>query len=100
MKCQKNKFIMTGKKTYLNCAYMSPMLKKVEKAGIRGLKIKRNPQKLQPADFFKGVNNLKKQFGDLINTKSYDRIALIPSVSYGMGNVTNNIKMKNQKMFY
>ena len=34
MKCQKNKFNMTGKKVYLNCAYMSPMLKKVEKAGI------------------------------------------------------------------
>ena len=33
---------------------MSPMLKKVEKADM-GLKIKRNPQKLQPADFFKGV---------------------------------------------
>ena len=32
MKCQKQKFILTGKKTYLNCAYMSPMLKKaVEK---------------------------------------------------------------------
>ena len=52
MKCQKQKFIITGKKSYLNCAYMSPMLKKVEKAGIKGLMLKRKPHKLLPEDFF------------------------------------------------
>ena len=38
MRCQKSKFILSNKTTYLNCAYMSPMLKKVEKAGISGIK--------------------------------------------------------------
>ena len=88
---------MSSGKTYLNCAYMSPMLKKVERAGIKGLKIKRSPHKLQPSDFFTGVNNLKRQFGNLINTTDYDRIVLIPSVSYGVGNVTNNIKLKESE---
>ena len=97
MRCQRNKFIMSSGKTYLNCAYMSPMLKKVERAGIKGLKIKRSPHKLQPSDFFTGVDNLKRQFGNLINTTDYDRIVLIPSVSYGVGNVTNNIKLKESE---
>ena len=38
---------------------MSPMLKKVEKAGISGLKKKRFHYKLMPTDFFSGVSNLK-----------------------------------------
>ena len=74
MNCQKEKFILTGKKSYLNCAYMSPMLKKVEKAGISGLKTKRSPHKLMPTDFFNGVSNLKKQFASLINLKDYERV--------------------------
>ena len=49
---------------------MSPMLKKVEKAGISGLKTKRSPHKLIPTDFFSGVSNLKKQFASLINLKT------------------------------
>ena len=57
MRCQKQKFIITGKKTYLNCAYMSPMLKKVEKAGIKGLKLKRKPHRLLPEDFFTDVHS-------------------------------------------
>lgn len=94
MKCQKQKFIITGKKSYLNCAYMSPMLKKVEKAGIRGLRLKRKPYKLLPEDFFVGVKKLKTHFAKLINTKEVERIALCSSVSYGMANVTNNIVIK------
>lgn len=96
MKCQKQKFILTGKKSYLNCAYMSPMLKKVEKAGIAGLKIKRAPNKLMPNDFFTGVSDLKRHFATLINLKEHERIALAPSVSYGLANVTNNIKLKSK----
>ena len=97
MNCQKQKFILTGKKSYLNCAYMSPMLKKVEKAGISGLKTKRSPHKLTPTDFFSGVSNLKKQFAFLINLKDCERVALAPSVSYGMANVTNNIKLESSE---
>lgn len=94
MKCQKQKFIITGKKSYLNCAYMSPMLKKVEKAGIKGLRLKRKPHKLLPEDFFLGVKKLKTHFAKLINTDEIERVALCSSVSYGMANVTNNITMK------
>ena len=73
---------------------MSPMLKKVEKAGIKGLMLKRKPHKLLPEDFFLGVKKLKTHFAKLINTDEIERVALSSSVSYGMANVTNNITMK------
>ena len=66
MRCQKEKFILTGKKTYLNCAYMSPMLKKVEKAGIKGLKRKRKPYNLLPEHFFDEVETLQKNFSKIL----------------------------------
>ena len=96
MKCQKNKFILSGKKTYLNCAYMSPMLKKVEKAGIKGLKMKRAPYKIMPEDFFNEVELLKKAYASLINTPEHERIAMVPSVSYGIANITNNIRLEKK----
>ena len=94
MKCQKNKFNMTGKKVYLNCAYMSPMLKKVEKAGIRGIHFQRKPDKIMPEHFFNNIEEIKKSFAKLINCKNPDRIAYVPAASYGLANVTNNIKLE------
>ena len=94
MKCQKSKFNLTGKKVYLNCAYMSPMLKKVEKAGIKGIHFQRKPDKIMPEDFFKNIEEIKGSFSKLINCKNPDRIAYVPAASYGLANVTNNIKIE------
>ena len=94
MNCQIDKFIIEGNKTYLNCAYMSPMLKTVEEAGIKGLKIKRAPHNILPEDFFSDVNDLKKSFAKLINLDKHERIAISSSVSYGLANITNNIQLK------
>ena len=94
MNCQIDKFIIEGNTTYLNCAYMSPMLKIVEEAGINGLKTKRAPHNILPEDFFSGVNALKKAFAKLINLDEHERIAISSSVSYGLANITNNIQLK------
>ena len=93
MNCQIDKFIIEGNKTYLNCAYMSPMLESVENAGLRGLKLKRAPHNILPEDFFTDVNSLKKSFAKLINLNEHERIAISSSVSYGLANVTNNIEL-------
>ena len=94
MKCQKSKFNLTGKKVYLNCAYMSPMLKKVEKAGIKGIHFQRKPDKIMPEDFFRNIEKIKGSFSRLINCKNPDRVAYVPAASYGLANVTNNIKLE------
>lgn len=93
MKSQKDKFSLDKDVVYLNSSYMSPLLKCVEKAGIEGLKQKSAPYGIFPPDFFDPADKLKKLFAKLIDTDEHQRIACIPSVSYGIANVTNNIEL-------
>ncbi len=83
---------MPAGNVYLNCAYMSPMLKSVEKKGIEGIQSKRNPAQVTPEDFFNDTEKVRKEFSKLINGEP-GRIVLVPSVSYGMANVVKNIKL-------
>lgn len=70
---------------------MAPLLKSVEKAGVRGVRLKRNPAEIQPQDFFAITRDLRSVFAKLINVKDADRIAIIPSASYGLATVTRNL---------
>lgn len=94
MECQRDKFNLSGDITYLNGAYMSPQLKAVEIAGIEMLKRQNTPHLIGVEDFFDPVNKLKKAFAKLVNTQDWERIALVPSVSFGIGNIINNVKLK------
>ena len=98
MKCQRKKFFLQRKNAYFNCAYMSPMMRKVEKAGMNGLKSKRNPALFTVDDFFAETAGLRNNFSKLINSVEPERSVIIPSVSYGISNVTNNIKDTNGKI--
>jgi selenocysteine lyase/cysteine desulfurase len=76
---------------------MSPMLKSAEKVGIRALREKRNPSNIKPDDFFTDTEVLRKEFANLINAQDPKRIVVIPSVSYGMANVANNLPLEKGK---
>ena len=89
--CQKELFSLDADVHYLNCAYMSPLLKTVELAGIEGLVKKRNPYRVLPGDFFNDGKEVRTLFEKLVNAEA-GRVALVSSVSYGMGIVARNIK--------
>lgn len=91
--CKYSRFSLPKNVTYLNCAYMAPLLKSVEKAGIRGVRFKRNPGDIQPEDFFSTAHELKRAFASLINVTNAQRISIIPSVSYGIATVTKNVRI-------
>ena len=91
---QRSKFSLPKGIRYLNCAYMSPLLKSVEKAGIRGIRQKRNPAAVSQQDFFTNTELLRQEYAKLIHAKNSRDIVIIPSVSYGMANVTNNVQLK------
>ena len=93
LKHQRAKFSLSNQATYINCAYMSPLLKAVERQGIVGIQRKRNPMRVSPKDFFTDSEKLRKEFGKLISAEA-SRIVIIPSVSYGLANVANNIRVK------
>jgi len=90
---QRKKFSLPRGSVYLNGAYMSPLLKDVEKAGITGIKRKRNPGSLPSEDFFTGPRKLREEFAKLINTKESTRIATVASASYGLSTVARNIRI-------
>jgi len=79
---------------YLNCATMSPLPKKVEEAGIKGLLRKSQPYEITQEHFFDTAIDVKKKFAKLINCIDYEQIAIMPSVSYGMATVVKNILRK------
>ena len=98
MKCQKKKFYLEfDDTTYINAAYMSPLLRSVEEAGIRGLRKKRLPYKLQKKDFFDHVDLLRSLYNQLINGDADDRIVVIPSASYALANIARNLPDNGRK---
>jgi len=94
---QKKKFSLSGNSIYVGGAYTSPLLKEVEKAGIEGIKRKRNPGSVSAEDFFTGTPKLREEFATLVNTKETSRIVTIPSVSYGLANAAKNIKIDSSQ---
>lgn len=91
MKCQREKFQLQRKYAYLNCAYMSPLMKKVEKAGIKGMRIKRKPFHIGPNDFFHETETVRHLFSQLIDNDENERVVVIPAASYGLANVAHNL---------
>ncbi len=75
---------------YLNGAYMSPLMKSVEEAGIEGMRRKRNPSGISPEDFFEESKTVRARFAQIINCKP-DQVAIISSVSYGLASAMRNL---------
>lgn len=94
MKNQRSKFSIPAAVTYLNCAYMSPLLKSVEKIGIQGILKKRNPFSIAAADFFSDTERLRAEYAKLIHAPDPRRIVVIPSVSYGLSTAARNIAVQ------
>ncbi|MGK0430777.1 MAG: hypothetical protein ACJARX_002456, partial [Psychroserpens sp.] len=84
---QKQRFDIPEDITYLNIASQSPAFKAVYDAGLEGLKQKNRPYTILGSDYFEPVVALKKLFAELVDVDDYNRIATIPSVSYGMATV-------------
>ncbi len=91
MNHQKDLFDLNPDIVFLNGAYMSPQLKSVADIGIRHLSRKNRPDGISIQDFFRPVQQLKASFAALIGAEDPERIALIPSVSYGIANAAHNL---------
>lgn len=88
--CQKFRFALPEGLHYLNCAYMSPLAQVVRAAGIQGIDRRAAPQLIQPSDFFDESHLVRCLFSRLVNVPDPNRIAIVPSVSYGLATVARN----------
>lgn len=88
--CQKRQFDMGNDVTYLNCAYMSPLLLSAQHAGVSGLKRKAEPWKMGVGMFFDECEQLRELIGKLIHCDA-DDVAIVASASYGLAVAAANI---------
>ncbi len=90
---QKHRFRIPEDVTYLNCAYLSPQLKSVTAAGVAAVQRKEQPWTITPPDFFETVETVRGLFGQMVDAAA-DDIAIIPSVSYGVGVAAANLPLR------
>ena len=89
--CQRDAFSLPGDAHYLNCAYISPLPKAVEAAGIAGIRRKRAPADLHTPDFFEESERVRELFARLVGAPDPERIAIIPAVSYAVATAARNL---------
>ncbi|WP_020596010.1 aminotransferase class V-fold PLP-dependent enzyme [Spirosoma panaciterrae] len=94
LRSQKEQFNLPTSIHYLNCATRAPFSRSVEQAGHTALSQQANPFGLHPDDFFTGAARTRILFSELIHNPDPERIAIIPSVSYGMAVVARNLHRK------
>jgi len=87
---QTDRFSLPDGLHYLNAAYMSPLLKSAEAAGVEGVRRKRVPTDLGPADFFTEADRVRRLFAALVEGAP-EHVALVPAVSYAMATVAKNL---------
>src|SRR5215208_6068414 len=90
LKCQSEQFSLPRDIHYLNCAYLGPLPRVAEQAGIAAVSRKSNPSSIAPADFFSDTEVVRALFAELVHAGDPSRIALIPAVSYGVATVARN----------
>lgn len=83
-------FTLPAELHYLNCAFMAPLPIRTEQAGIQGIRRKRNPAATRPQDFFDESQAVREAFCQIIHGEDPDRVAILPSVSYGVAIAARN----------
>jgi selenocysteine lyase/cysteine desulfurase len=90
LSCQADRFSLPAGVHYLNGAYMSPLLDSVEEAGIDAIRRKRFPVDITPVDFFEPADAARDRFARLVHAVDPERVAILPSVSYGIAVAARN----------
>lgn len=91
--CKRELFSIPRDVHYLNCAYMGPLSLAVQQVGMEGVRRKGNPSRITAPDFFDDSDEARRLFAQLINVADSTRIAIIPSVSYGIATAARNLPM-------
>jgi selenocysteine lyase/cysteine desulfurase len=96
--CQRYLFDIPNGVTYLNCAYMSPLMRSAVEAGQAGVARKAQPWNIFADDFFTGSEELRSVAARFFNSSPND-VAIIPSASYGLQTAALNLPIsRGQKV--
>jgi len=91
--CQREFFEIPDEISYLNCAYLSPVMKTVKEAGLMGVQKKTKPWEVFPNHFFEDPEKLRGLFAQLIHTTA-ENVSLTAAASYGIAIAAENITIE------
>jgi selenocysteine lyase/cysteine desulfurase len=92
--CQRDEFTLPAGLHYLNCAYMGPLPRRVQEAGIAGVQRKGDPSGIVARDFFEESDRVRALFAQLIHAADPQRVAIIPAASYGIATAARNTSVR------
>ena len=90
---QRELFEMPNDIAYLNCAYMSPQLRRGREIGERAVSRKSRPWEITPDHFFEDVEEVRALFALLVGGDA-EGVAIVPSVSYGISVAAANVSVR------
>jgi len=88
--CQRHLFDIPDDVAYLNCGYMSPLMKPALGAGTAGLSRKAHPWELTAEEFFTGSEQFRATAAHILGCSS-DCIAIVSSAGYGIQTAAHNL---------
>ncbi len=94
LQCQKREFSLPDDVRYLNCAYMSPLPRVAQEAGIGGIRREGMPTSIDSSDFFDPSDEIRRRFARLVGADDPHRVAIMPSVSYGVAAAARNLALE------
>ena len=94
LSCQRDAFGLPDGLHYLNCAYMGPIPRAAEAAGVAGIRRKLDPTSIHVDDFFVPSDEVRGLFSTLVNGGDPARVAILPGVSYGVAVAARNIAIE------
>jgi selenocysteine lyase/cysteine desulfurase len=89
---QRHLFDIPDGVTYLNAAYMSAQLDAVTEAGLDAVRWGRHPWEKTVPDFFEPAEKARRLFAAIVGADA-EGVAVIPSVSYGVGVAAANLSV-------
>jgi selenocysteine lyase/cysteine desulfurase len=90
--CQREWFDIPRDVAYLNAAYMGPLPRVTVAAGVTGIQRKARPWSIASREFFEATEQLRALAARLTGSVP-DDVAIVPSVSYGMGVAAANVPL-------
>ena len=91
--CQRHLFTIPEGVHYLNCAYMGPLPEAAQQQGVEGIRRRAVPTGITAPDFFRDSDELRSLFARAIGEQDPRRVALMPSVSYGIATAARNVAL-------
>ena len=88
--CQRALFSIPEGHCYLNSAFMGPLPRLVEQAGVAALALRASPIGLKAKDFFEPAERTRELCARLVNADP-ERVAFIPTVAYAMAIVAKHL---------